>query len=157
MSFYWARLMGYLVAPQVHEALGHVEEVQVQTGTSAGYTVYTCGVCGAQFDTPSGVVDHCFGYLGAELLTSSFMAGVALPHPIKLSIIIDIRDAAKLFFIDFIISAPFVTKLFRSSADGAGIGSSSNGFIPCGLVDFPLILINRFTRMIICDGVCHSM
>ena len=49
-----------------HEALGHVEEVQVQTGTSAGYTVYTCGVCGAQFDTPSGVVDHCFGYLGAD-------------------------------------------------------------------------------------------
>lgn len=42
-----------------HEALGHVEEVQVQVGTSDGYTVYSCAFCGASFDTPSGVVDHC--------------------------------------------------------------------------------------------------
>lgn len=47
---------------------GHVEEreTQVQTGTTAGYTVYTCGVCGVQFDTPSGVVDHCFEFLGVD-------------------------------------------------------------------------------------------
>lgn len=44
-----------------HEELGHVE--QVQTGTTAGYTTYACAVCGAEFDTPSGVVDHCAAFV----------------------------------------------------------------------------------------------
>lgn len=49
-----------------HEALGHVEEVQVQTGTTAGYTVYSCGICGASFDTPSGVSEHCKSFIGVD-------------------------------------------------------------------------------------------
>ena len=46
-----------------HPGTGHMEEVQVQVGTSAGYTIYSCAVCGAQFDTPSGVVDHCAAFV----------------------------------------------------------------------------------------------
>lgn len=51
-----------------HPSTGHVEqrETQIQTGTSAGYTVYSCGACGAQFDTPSGVSDHCKTFIGVD-------------------------------------------------------------------------------------------
>lgn len=52
----------------VHQSTGHVESVekQIQTGTSAGYTVYACGACGAQFDTPSEVSDHCKTFIGVD-------------------------------------------------------------------------------------------
>ena len=43
-----------------HDAIGHTEEVQVQVGMTEERTVYACGVCGACFDTPSGVTDHCY-------------------------------------------------------------------------------------------------
>lgn len=49
-----------------HPSTGHVEEVQVQVGTTAGYTVYSCAVCKAQFDTPSGVSDHCASMVGID-------------------------------------------------------------------------------------------
>lgn len=43
-----------------HDSLGHTEEIQVQVGMTEGRTEYACSVCGARFDTPSGVVDHCY-------------------------------------------------------------------------------------------------
>ena len=41
-----------------HEELGHVEEVQVQTGT-VRRTEYACAVCDARFNTPEEKVEHC--------------------------------------------------------------------------------------------------
>ncbi|MCM1258593.1 MAG: hypothetical protein NC307_12155 [Roseburia sp.] len=41
-----------------HEALGHVEQVQVQVGTGEARHEYECNYCKARFDSPSGVVDH---------------------------------------------------------------------------------------------------
>lgn len=46
-----------------HEALGHVEEVQVQTGTSAGYCTYACSACGAEFNSPSEKTEHCASFV----------------------------------------------------------------------------------------------
>ncbi|MCM1258592.1 MAG: hypothetical protein NC307_12150 [Roseburia sp.] len=51
-----------------HEALGHVEQIQVQVGTTRR-TEYECAYCGARFDSPevldehrkaSGVFNHAF-------------------------------------------------------------------------------------------------
>lgn len=45
-----------------HESKGEMRQVQV--GTSG--TVYACGVCGAQYDTPGDVKSHCKTYLGVD-------------------------------------------------------------------------------------------
>lgn len=50
----WVEEMEVISTP----ATGHVEEVQVQVGTTRR-TEYECAYCGARFDTASGVVDHC--------------------------------------------------------------------------------------------------
>ncbi len=44
-----------------HDSLGHAEtiEEQVQVGTSETRHEYECAYCGATFDTPSAVVEHC--------------------------------------------------------------------------------------------------
>lgn len=51
-----------------HPSTGHVEqrETQTQIGTSEPYTIYSCAFCGAQFDTPSGVSDHCKTFIGID-------------------------------------------------------------------------------------------
>lgn len=51
-----------------HPSTGHVEqrETQTQIGTSEPYTIYSCAFCGAQFDTPSGVSDHCKTFIGVD-------------------------------------------------------------------------------------------
>lgn len=49
-----------------HEALGHVEEVQVQTGTSAGYCTYACHFCGAEYNTTSELTAHCKSFIGVD-------------------------------------------------------------------------------------------
>lgn len=46
-----------------HEALGHVSEVQVQVGTSAGYCTYACSACGAEFNSPSEKTEHCASFV----------------------------------------------------------------------------------------------
>lgn len=51
-----------------HPGTGHVEEreTQVQTGTSDGYTIYSCGICGVSYDTPSDVSNHCKEFIGVD-------------------------------------------------------------------------------------------
>ena len=51
-----------------HPSTGHVEqrETQTQIGTSEPYTIYSCAFCGVQFDTPSGVSDHCKTFIGID-------------------------------------------------------------------------------------------
>ncbi len=44
-----------------HDSIGHTESIeeQVQVGTSETRHEYECSNCGATFDTPSAVVEHC--------------------------------------------------------------------------------------------------
>ncbi|MCM1258586.1 MAG: hypothetical protein NC307_12120 [Roseburia sp.] len=52
----WVEEMQVVTIPST----GHVEQVQVQVGTGETRHEYACSNCGERFDTPSGVVDHCF-------------------------------------------------------------------------------------------------
>ena len=64
-----------------HEALGHVEQEQVQVGTSDKRTEYECAYCGARFDTPSGVVDHCASYVSEGNIDHAFARTIAWDYP----------------------------------------------------------------------------
>lgn len=48
-----------------HPSTGHVEEVQVQVGTTKR-TEYECGVCGQRANTPSELADHRASFVGTD-------------------------------------------------------------------------------------------
>lgn len=63
-----------------HPSVGHVEQVSVQVGTSAGRTEYECAVCGHREDSPDALSEHRASFVGVDR-THATARTVAYDYP----------------------------------------------------------------------------